>query len=53
MLTRHELAERWGCSERTIDRVIASGDLRAHRIGRSIRIAEEDAEVFLARRRIR
>ncbi|WP_147707862.1 excisionase family DNA-binding protein [Microvirga massiliensis] len=33
-----------------MDRAIASGELRAYRVGRSIRIAEEDAEAFLALR---
>ena len=44
-----ELAERWDVSSRTVQRQINSGALRAHRIGRLVRISDEDAEDFLKR----
>jgi excisionase family DNA binding protein len=46
-----ELAERWGVSTRTVHRQIKSGALRAHRIGRLVRISEADAEDFLKQNR--
>jgi excisionase family DNA binding protein len=42
-----ELAERWGVSNRTVQRQIKSGALRAHRIGRLLRISDADAEDYL------
>jgi excisionase family DNA binding protein len=36
---------------RTVSRWIASGELIAHRLGRTVRIADDDLQVFLARRR--
>ena len=41
------IATRWGVCERTIRRLIDSGELRAHKIGGQIRIAEVDAKAFL------
>jgi excisionase family DNA binding protein len=38
-------------SSRTVSRWIARGDLIAHQLGRSIRIADDDLRVFLARGR--
>jgi excisionase family DNA binding protein len=46
-----ELAERWDVSSRTVQRQIKSGALRAHRIGRLVRISEADAEDFLRQNR--
>jgi excisionase family DNA binding protein len=46
-----ELAERWGVSTRTVRRQIKSGALRAHRIGRLVRISDADAEDFLKQNR--
>jgi excisionase family DNA binding protein len=46
-----ELAERWGVSTRTMRRQIKSGALRAHRIGRLVRISDADAEDFLKQNR--
>jgi excisionase family DNA binding protein len=46
-----EFAERWGVSTRTVQRQIKSGALRAHRIGRLVRISEADAEDFLKQNR--
>ena len=46
-----ELAERWGVSNRTVQRQIKSGALRAHRIGRLLRISDADAEDYLRQSR--
>jgi excisionase family DNA binding protein len=46
-----EIAERFGVSTKSVRRWIAGGDLHAHRLGRQIRIAEEDAIAFMAARR--
>jgi excisionase family DNA binding protein len=46
-----ELAERWGVSSRTVQRQIKSGALRAHRIGRLLRISDADAEDYLRHNR--
>jgi excisionase family DNA binding protein len=46
-----QLAELWGVSPRTVQRQIKSGALRAHRIGRLVRISEADAEDFLKQNR--
>ena len=45
-----ELAERLGVSTKTISRWIQSGELHAYRLGRQIRIAEEDVRNFVATR---
>ena len=46
-----ELAERWGVSRRTVERQIKSGALRAHRIGRLVRISDTDVADFLRQNR--
>jgi excisionase family DNA binding protein len=45
-LTVKDVAERWALSERQVRRIIASGELRVRHIGRSVRIAIEDIELF-------
>lgn len=50
-LTVKQLAARWQISVRQVHRIIADGDLRVHRFGRSIRIAIEDIELFEFRNR--
>jgi len=45
--TIDELAELWRVSRRTVQRAIRSGALRAHRIGRLVRISDADAAAFL------
>lgn len=50
-LSISEVAERIGVSTKTISRAIQAGELRSHRVGRLVRIAEEDAASFLAARR--
>lgn len=46
-----DVAARLRVCSRTVRRLIASGALRAHRVGRLIRISEEDLQRFLAGRR--
>lgn len=50
-LTIAMLADRMGFCQKTIRRWIEAGDLRAHRLGRQIRVSEEDAVTFVASRR--
>jgi excisionase family DNA binding protein len=45
--TIDEFADLWGVSPRTIQRLIRSHALRAHRIGRLVRISDADAAAFL------
>jgi excisionase family DNA binding protein len=47
-LTVREAAEHLSVSEKTIRRWIWCGALRHHRLGASIRIAEEDLAAFVA-----
>ncbi len=47
-LTVRQVAERCGVSERTVRRWIKTGELRAHQLGRSVRVSEEDLAAFLA-----
>jgi excisionase family DNA binding protein len=49
--TIQEVSQALDVSPRTVSRWIASGELIAHRLGRSVRIADDDLRVFLARRR--
>ncbi len=37
-----ELADRWNCHPETVRRMIASGELRAFRVGREWRVAVEE-----------
>lgn len=50
-LTVLEVKEMSALCEKTIRRAIKNGDLRAHRIGRAVRISEEDYIAFVASRR--
>ena len=43
----NECAELWQVSPRTVRRKIESGALRVHRIGRLVRISDDDADDFL------
>jgi excisionase family DNA binding protein len=45
------VAEQLSVSTKTIRRWIDRGELRAHRLGRQIRISEDDLFAFLAGRR--
>ena len=49
--TKTDIAEHLGVSTRTVSRLIDAGELRAHHLGGSVRIAEEDAVSFVAARR--
>jgi excisionase family DNA binding protein len=49
LLTVKEAAERCRSSEKTIWRLIKRKDLRARRVGRSVRIAAEDLAEYLSR----
>jgi excisionase family DNA binding protein len=49
--TIDETAELWDVSPRTVQRLIKTGALRPHRIGRLVRISEADAEDFLKQNR--
>ena len=49
--TMRQLAERWQRDKRSIDRDIRSGNLVAHKFGKSVRIAEDDVLLYEAMRR--
>jgi excisionase family DNA binding protein len=49
--TIDELADLWGVSPRTVQRRIKSHTLRAHRIGRLVRVSDADAAAFLGENR--
>jgi excisionase family DNA binding protein len=49
--TIHQRAKLWEVSPRTVKRLIKSGALRAYRIGRLVRISDDDADAFLAENR--
>jgi excisionase family DNA binding protein len=51
MLSIPQVAERYGVSAKTISRWMKNKGLRSHRIGRTVRISEEDAASFMAARR--
>lgn len=48
-----ELAKYLDVSERTVERLIASGKLKAVRIGRLLRISDDDLQEFLRRNSLR
>ncbi|MEK9967770.1 MAG: helix-turn-helix domain-containing protein [Ferrovibrio sp.] len=48
--TLREIAAGSRLSVRTLHRLIAAGQLPAHRIGRSVRVSETDWQAFLSRR---
>lgn len=39
-----ELADRWNCHPETVRRMIASGELKAFRVGREWRVAVEEVK---------
>lgn len=45
------VAERLGLSLRSVRRLIARGELPVHRLGRAVRVSEDDLVRFLAARR--
>lgn len=47
LLTIHDVAERWSCSARTVQKKIATGELPAVHLGpKLVRIRPEDVEAF-------
>jgi excisionase family DNA binding protein len=46
-----KVADRLQVSTRTVRRWIASGELKAHKLGGVVRISDEDLRAFLALRR--
>lgn len=46
-----DVADGLSVSSKTVRRKINDGELRAHRIGRQVRISKEDLDAFLARQR--
>jgi excisionase family DNA binding protein len=53
MLTVQEVAERLAVSESTVIRLIEDGAIIAHRVGKQLRITEEDLQAYLARSQVR
>ena len=51
LLTVDEMAERLKVCSKTIRRWITRNELPAHRLGRSVRVAEADLLVFLGKHR--
>ena len=51
LLTVDEMAERLNVCSKTIRRWIAGNELPAHRLGRSVRVAEDDLMAFLGKHR--
>lgn len=51
LLTINEVARREAVSARTVRRQIENGDLPYYRIGRAIRVSEEDLAAMLKRAR--
>jgi excisionase family DNA binding protein len=49
-LSLQALAKRLNVSEKTVRRIVETGKLRAHRIGRQIRVFEADFQNFLSER---
>jgi excisionase family DNA binding protein len=51
LLTKQDVAERWGCSTKTVERHVADGDLRVIHLGRLVRFRRED--VWAAEKKMR
>lgn len=52
LLTKTDVAHRLGVSEKTVDRLVASGKLGAQRVGGRYKFSAEDIERYLASQRI-
>jgi excisionase family DNA binding protein len=50
-MTYEEFAVRYGLSKRKVQRLVARGDLRVMRDGRTVRVLESDALAWAASRR--
>jgi excisionase family DNA binding protein len=46
--TMDEVAEILGLSKRSVQRLVATGALRVHRLGRAVRISDSDLAALLA-----
>jgi excisionase family DNA binding protein len=46
-----EVAFRLNLSEKTVRRAIGRGEMRAHRVGRLLRVSEDDLMDYLSKRR--
>jgi excisionase family DNA binding protein len=51
LLSAESIATELGLSVRTVRRLIETGELRAHRFGRAVRISQEDLNVYIAKSR--
>lgn len=51
LLSLEALASRWGVSIRTLRRMVARGELKAHRIGAQLRFSDEDVVAYERLRR--
>ncbi|MCG7932705.1 MAG: helix-turn-helix domain-containing protein [Candidatus Thiodiazotropha sp. 6PLUC9] len=49
LFSQKTLAKHWGVSVRTINRLIKSGELSAHRVGTQWRIDPQDVEAYCRR----
>ena len=47
LFTKKEVATKLNVSVRTIDRLILSGQIKAYKLGRSVRIAQEQLDEYL------
>lgn len=47
LLTVSDVAERLRISAKTVRRQVDQGELRVHRIGRQLRVSEQDLEAFI------
>lgn len=52
MLTVDEVAERLGISRATVYRLLERGDVRAYKIGKSLRFKEDELEAFVDAHRV-
>ena len=52
VLTRKDVAHGLGVSVRTIDRLVAAGEIPHHRIGDLVKFTAVDVEAFIARCRV-
>ncbi len=52
LLTLAQVAQRLALSRRTVQRLIAAGELRAVRFGRAVRVTERELAAFVAARRV-
>lgn len=48
MLTRHAVGERLGLDVRTVDRMIRAGQLQAVKLGRNVRVPEDEVNRIAA-----